>query len=368
MNNFFDGRISRRSTLKVGALGSALLLGNIRFASPAENEPWLVAWAQVGPVGDAGWTYQQDVARRELEKRLPWVKTTQVESVGPSDMQRVIEDFVAQGAKVVMIQDPTAMDVVLDVASRHLDRYFIVANGYKSAKNVGGFYGHMEEAYYLAGLIAGQMTKTNLLGFVGPFPVPTVVQAVNGFAMGVKAVNDAAKVRLVWTQNWYSPAQERQAAQSLLNIGADVLAQYADSPTVVQTAAQAGKWSVGSNSDLSRFGPKSYLTGEVWEWIGLYERLLTDLRDGKWTPETRWGDLADGTIKIGPINPAVPANVVAMVQREKEDIIAGKLAIFTGPLRDNNGTVRVPEGKSLSETERHGMSWLLDNIQGSIPT
>lgn len=362
-----DSPVSRRSLLKAGALGSVAVLAGRSFAFGQSSDSWLVAWAQVGPVGDAGWTYQQDVARRALEKRLPWVKTAQVESVGPSDMQRVIEDFVAQGAKVVMVQDPTVMDVVLEVAERHPGSYFMVANGFRTAKNVGGFYGHMEEAYYLSGRVAGKMTKSNVLGFVGPFPVPTVVQAINGFAMGVKAVNPTAKVKLVWTQSWYSPPQERQAAQSLINTGADVVAQYADSPTVVQTAEQAGKYAIGSNSDLSKFGPHAYLTGQIWDWTGLYEKLLTDLHDGKWTPSIRWGGLADGTIKLGPINAAVPADVRNSVEQAKEDIISGKLAIFTGPLKDNEGQVRVAEGKSLGESERHGMTWLLDNIQGSIP-
>ena len=187
------------------------------------EDVWKVAWAEVGPVGDAGWTYQQDVARREVEKQLSWVKTMQVENVTPSDMERVIEDFIGQGAKVVFVEEPTVMDLVIELGKKYPDRYFLVANAFKSGPNVGGFYGHMEEPYYLAGLIAGKMTKSNTIGFVGPFPVPTIIQAIDGFALGVKASNPAAKVRLVWTQNWYNPPQEREAAQSLLNVGADVL-------------------------------------------------------------------------------------------------------------------------------------------------
>lgn len=364
MANNRNSELTRRSVLKNIALGSVVLVGGPRAVLAAET--WTVAWVQVGPVGDAGWTYQQDVARRAVEKRLDWVKTMQVESVGPSDMQRVIEDFIAQGVKVVMVQDPTGMDVVLEIAAKYPDRYFMVANGYKHAKNVGGFYGHMEQPYYLAGLVAGKMTKSNSIGFVGPFPVPTVVQAINGFSMGVKTANPAAKVKLVWTQSWYSPTQERQAAQSLIDVGADVLAQYADSPTVVQTAEQAGKWSIGSNSDISRFGPKSYLTGQIWDWAGLFEKLLIDLRDGNWTPGTRWGNLADGTVKLGPLNSAIPKSVVDTVNKAKADIIAGKLAIFTGPLKSNKGEVMVPAGTSLGEADLRGMTWLLDNIEGSI--
>ena len=335
--------------------------------SAQSGEKWKVAFPQVGPVGDAGWTYQQDVARRELEKRLDWIQTMQVENVGPSDSKRVIEDFIKQGAKVIMVQDPTIMDMVLDIASEHRDRYFLVANAFKYAPNVGGFYGHMEQSYYLCGLVAGKMTKSNVVGFVGPFPVPTIIQAVNGFALGVKAANPKAKVRLVWTQNWYSPPLEKQAAQSLLNVGADVLAQYVDSPTTIQTAAAAGKWAIGSDSDTSRFAPNAYLTGQIWYWTDLYERLLKSLRAGTWKPVTVWGNLADGTVRLGPLNKAIPAKVQQGVVQAKSAIISGQLKIFTGPLSDNAGKPQVPAGKALGEQETHGMNWLMSNIVGSIP-
>jgi basic membrane protein A len=228
--------LTRRAVFYGGVgLGAGLAFKNARA-----EDVWKVAFAEVGPVGDAGWTYQQDLARRELEKQLSWVKTMQVENITPSDMQRVVEDFIGQGAKVVFVEDPTVMDLVIELGSKYPDRYFLVANAFKSAPNVGGFYGHMEEPYYLSGLVAGKMTKSNIIGFVGPFPVPTIIQAIDGFALGVKAVNPAAKIHLVWTQNWYNPPQEREAAQSLLNVGADVLGQFCDSPTVCQTAEAAG--------------------------------------------------------------------------------------------------------------------------------
>ncbi|TMI88788.1 MAG: BMP family ABC transporter substrate-binding protein [Bacillati bacterium ANGP1] len=345
-----------------------LVLGGGVPRFPAQSaEKWKVAFLQVGPVGDAGWTYQSDLARRELEKRLDWVETMQVENVGPSDSRRVIEDFIKQGAKVIMVQDPTIMDMVLDIASEHRDRYFLVANAFKYAPNVGGFYGHMEQAYYLCGLVAGKMAKSHVVGFVGSFPVPTIIQAINGFALGVKAANPNAKVRLVWTQNWYSPPQEKQAAQSLLNVGADVLAQYVDSPTTIQTAAAAGKWAIGSDSDTSRFAPDAYLTGQIWYWTDLYERLLKSLRDGTWKPVTVWGNLADGTVRLGPLNKAIPASVRQQVADAKAAIVSGRLKIFTGPLSDNTGKQQVPAGKSLGEQETHGMNWLVSNVVGSLP-
>lgn len=357
------GRRSFLSGLLAAAFVLPLAPGNSAFA----QETWKVAWIQVGPVGDAGWTYQQDLARREIDERLDWVETMQVESVGPSDMQRVIEDFVAQGAKVLVVQDPTVMDLVLDLGRKYPDRYFLVANGYKSSENVGGFYGHMEQPYYLAGLVAGKMTKSDTIGFVGPFPVPTVVQAIDGFALGVKEVNPEAKIKLVWTQSWYDPPREREAAQSLINVGADVVAQYADSPAVVQTAEAAGVWAIGSNSDLSEFGPNAYLTGQIWYWTDLYETLLTELREGTWEPGTRWGDLADGTVRLGPLHEDIPDDVVALVKESAEKIKNDELRIFTGPISDNNGQVQVPEGKALAENELHGLNWLVDNIEGSIP-
>jgi basic membrane protein A len=317
---------------------------------------------QTGPVGDAGWTYQQDRARREVEKELSWVKTMQVESVSPSDTQRVMEDLIGQGAKVLMVQDPGVMDLVLETAKKHSDRYFIVANAFKWAPNVGGFFGHLEQATYLSGLVAGQMTKSNIIGFVGAFPVPPVIQAINGFGLGIKAVNPAARIRPVWIQDWYNPPKERQAAQSLLDVGADVLGQYVDSPTVCQTAEAAGKWAVGANSDLSRFAPRAYLTGYAWQWSGLFVKILTELRNGSWKPVTQWGSLADGTVQLGPLNKAIPADLVAMVEKNKQAIIKGELNPFTGPIKDNTGKEQVPAGKALSESELRGLRWYVDNV------
>ena len=360
------GRISRRRLLdNTLALGAGLAA--LKVAPVFAEDVWKVAWAEVGPVGDAGWTYQQDVARREVEKQLSWVKTMQVENVTPSDMQRVIEDFIGQGAKVVFVEEPTVMDLVIELGKKYPDRYFLVANAFKSGPNVGGFYGHMEEPYYLAGLVAGKMTKSNVIGFVGPFPVPTIVQAIDGFALGVKASNPAAKVHLVWTQNWYNPPQEREAAQSLLNVGADVLGQFCDSPTVCQTAEAAGKWAVGSNSDLSHFAPKAYLTGHVWHWTGLFVKILSEMRNGTWKPGTQWGNLADGTVQLGPLNKAIPADVISMVEKRKDEIIKGQFRIFTGPLKDNTGKDQIAAGSSRNEAELTGLTWLADNIEGTIP-
>jgi basic membrane protein A len=366
MSNFgLRGSFTRREVF-YGSLGLGAGLAFKTNLARAEDV-WKVAFAQVGPVGDAGWTYQQDLARRELERQLSWVKTMQVESVSPSDMQRVIEDFVGQGAKVVFIEEPAVMDLVIELGSKYPDRYFLVANAYKSAPNVGGFYGHLEEAYYLCGLVAGKMTKSNIIGFVGPFPVPTIIQGIDGFALGVKAVNPAAKVHLVWTQNWYSPPQEREAAQSLLNVGADVLAEFADSPTVCQTAEAAGKWAIGAHSDLSHFAPKAYLTGHVFNWAGLFVKILTEMHNGTWKPGTQWGTLANGGVQIGPLNKAIPPDVVALVEKSKDEIIKGQLRIFSGPIKDNTGKERLAAGTSLSESELKGQKWLVDNIEGTIP-
>jgi basic membrane protein A and related proteins len=359
-----DGFTRREVFYGTLGLGAGLAFKTERARA---EDVWKVAFAQVGPVGDAGWTYQQDLARRELEQQLSWVKTMQVENVSPSDMQRVIEDFISQGAKVVFVEEPTVMDLVIDLGKKYPDRYFLVANAFKSGPNVGGFYGHLEEPYYLSGLVAGKMTKSNIIGFVGPFPVPTIIQGIDGFALGVKAVNPAAKVHLVWTQNWYSPPHEREAAQSLLNVGADVLAEFADSPTVCQTAESAGKWAVGAMSDLSHFAPKAYLTGHVFHWTGLFVKILTEMHNGTWKPGTQWGTLADGTVQLGPLNKAIPADVVSMVEKRKDEIIKGQLRIFTGPIKDNTGKEQLAAGTSRSESELKGQTWLVDNIEGTIP-
>src|SRR5579884_4179725 len=256
----------------------------------------------------------------------------------------------------------------LDVAKQHPQVTFVgIGPAVGLAPNVSDVYGRLWEGRYLTGLVAGSMTKTNIIGFVAAHPITTVVAGVNAFALGVHAVNPRAVVKVVWTGTWYDPPKEKQAAQSLLDAGADVIAQHQDSPSALLAAAEAGKWGIGSESNMQRFAPRAYLTGTTWNWGPLVARIVTEARVHRWASQDYYGGLADGVVGLGPMNPAVPASVRAKVDAARRAIEQGTLHLFSGPLRDQAGTVRVPAGHAMSLKEILGFDWLVQGVQGRSP-
>ncbi|MHB8172220.1 MAG: BMP family ABC transporter substrate-binding protein, partial [Thermincolia bacterium] len=234
----------------------------------ANEEKLKVAFIYVGPVGDAGWTYAHNEGRKQLEKELPNVETSFIESVpeSPGDAERVLTDLVNKGNKIIFATSFGYMDSVLKVAQKNPDVIFLHCSGYKTDKNMGTYFGRMYQPRYLSGMVAGKQTKSNTIGFVGAFPIPEVVWGINSFTLGVKSVNPDAKVKVVWTNTWYDPAKEKDAAKSLLDAGADVIAMHQDTPGPQQAAEEKGAFSVGYNTDMRQFAPKAVLTGPVWNW------------------------------------------------------------------------------------------------------
>lgn len=359
--------------MRRGALWLAvgLVLVSLAGAPGALGQPAAtkVAFIYVGPIGDAGWTYQWNQARLYLEKHVPGVTTAYVESVPETaDVARVENDFIAKGFSIIFATAFGYQNFTLDVAKQHPQVTFVgIGPAIGLAPNVSDVYGRLWEGRYLTGLVAGSMTKTNIIGFVAAHPITTVVAGVNAFALGVRAVNPKAVVKVVWTGTWYDPPKEKQAAQSLLDAGADVIAQHQDSPSALLAAAEAGKWGIGSESNMQRFAPRAYLTGTTWNWGPLVARIVTEARSHRWASQDYYGGLADGVVGLGPMNPAVPAPVRARVEAARRAIERGTLHIFAGPLRDQAGTVRVPAGRTMALTEILRFDWLIQGVQGKSP-
>ncbi len=328
-----------------------------------------VAFIYVGPVGDAGWTFQWDQARRYLAQHVPGVQTSYVESVPETaDVARVENDFIAKGFSVIFATAFGYQNFTIDVARRHPNVTFVgIGPAIKLAPNVSTVYGKLWEGRYLTGIVAGKMTRANVIGFVAAHPITTVVAGVNAFALGVRSVNPSAKVKVVWTGTWYDPPKEKQAAQSLLDAGADVIAQHQDTPSALLAAAEAGKWGIGSESNMQRFAPKAYLTGTTWTWGPLVEKIVKASETHAWASQDYYGNLRDGVVGLGPLNPAVPAAVRAQVAEKKRAIESGRLEIFTGPLRDQTGKVRVPAGHTMSLKEILTFDWLVEGVEGKSP-
>ncbi|MEK4517906.1 BMP family ABC transporter substrate-binding protein [Paenibacillus sp. FSL H8-0122] len=332
---------------------------------PAAKKP-TVAFVYIGPPGDGGYTYQHDQGRLYMEKELG-IKADFVENVPESaDAERIITEL-AQNHDIVFTTSFGYMDFTLNVAGKFPNVKFLHASGYKTADNMGTYFGKNYQASYLSGIAAGKMTKKNHLGYVGAFPISEVIYNLNAFTLGAQSVNPAVKVDVVWTNTWYDPATERQAAISLLDKGADVLLAYQDSPATLQAAAERGAFAGGNDSDMSKYAPDNYLTNPVWNWGPYYVKAVQSVMDGTWKSEQYSGDMADGMVELAPFGNKVPEDVKKLVEDAKAKIISGELEVFTGPISDNKGNVTVKDGQKLTLEEVLGMNWLVKGVEGTIP-
>lgn len=339
-------------------------------SQPAEKPQEInVGFIYVGPVGDAGWTYAHDLGRQYLENNLPGVKTFYVESVPEgADCEREIRRLVEEhNCKVVFTTSFGFMDGTLNVAKAYPDRVFMHCSGFKTADNMGNYFGRIEQPRYLSGMVAGKMTKSNLIGYVAAFPIPEVVRGINAFTLGVRSVNPNAKVKVVWTNTWYDPAKEKDAAKGLLAVGCDVIAQHQDTPGPQQAAEEAGKYGVGYNSDMSKFAPKAFLTAPVWNWGPYYVRVVKSVMDGTWKPEAYWGPMSDGVVGLAPFGPMVPDDVKKLVEDKKQEILSGKWDVFWGPIKDQSGKVRIAEGQKMTDQEQLSIDWFVESVEGTVP-
>jgi basic membrane protein A len=342
-------------------------------ASPAAaGEKFKVAFVYVGPIGDMGWTWAHDQGRLALEKAIPNVETVYQENVpeNAADAERVSRQFAQDGANLVETTSFGYMDPTIAVAKSFPDVQFVHISGYKTAPNVSTAFGKIEEPRYVAGLIAGKMTKNNQLGYVAAFPTPEVVRGINAFTLGVRKANPDATVKVVWTNTWYDPQKERAAAEALLAGGADVIAQHQDTAGPAQAAQDKGKYAVGYDSDMAKMAPKSVLTSPIWHWDAYYIPTVKSMMAGTWKTNQYWGGWKDGIVGLAPIGPMVPDDVKKMADDAAAKFKSGEesiFTIFTGPLLDQTGATKVEEGKAMTADELLGMQWFVQGVQGEIP-
>ena len=357
------------NTIKlVGAtLGAAVLAASASIATAAA--PVKVGFIYVGPVGDAGWTFQHDLARKQMEAALQGKVTTQfVENVPEgADSERVIRAMAQGGAKIIFATSFGYMNAVLNVAKQYPDVVFMHATGYKTAANVGVYNGRFYEGRYLNGVMAGKLTKSNIAGIVAAYPIPEVVMGINAFTLGMKSVNPKAEVRVVWTNSWFDPGKEREAALSLVAQGADMLTHDTDSTAVNQAAEDKNVKVFCYNSDEIKYGPHAQLTGTVHTWADFYIKTVNDVLANKWKSENVWGGLKPGMIKMAAISPQVPQGVADMVNKLQVDITAGKKHPFAGPVTDQDGKVRVAAGKVMGDEELEKMDYFVQGVASKMP-
>jgi len=345
-------------------------------AGQGEEEKFKVAFVYLTSAGDAGWTYAHELGRQYLQEQLDWVDAGEyVENVpeNPADAEQVITQLAEQGNKVIFTTSFGYMDPTINVAQKYPDVTFVHCSGYKTADNVGAYFGRIYQARYLSGLVAGKATESNIIGYVGAYPIPEVIRGINAFTVGVRAANPDAKVKVVFTNSWFDPTVEKQSADALLDAGADVIAQHMDSPAPQQAAEQRGKLGIGYNSDMREQAPGAVMTSPMWNWGPYYVETVKAIKEGTFDPTptagslTYWGGLKEGIVLLSDYGPMVPEETKQLVEREKERIISGEWDVFYGPVKDQSGNVKVAEGQKMSDDEMLSMDWFVEGVEGEIP-
>ena len=357
----------RRLALAAALVAAPFALG---LAGPAgaQDKKLKIGFIYVGPVGDFGWSYQHDQGRKAIEKELgARVETTFVESVPEADSERAIEQLARTGHGLVFTTSFGFMEPTLKVARRFPNVKFEHATGFKRAANVSTYAAKFHEGRYIIGQIAGRMTKSNTIGYVGAFPIPEVVAGINAYFLGAQSVNPNVKIKVVWANSWFDPAKEGDAAKALLDQGVDVLAQHTDSPAPIQAAEARGKLAFGLASDMERFAPKAQMTAIVDDWAPYYVARAKAALDGTWKSTDTWDGLKDHAVVMAPYR-NMPDDVKAMAQKTEADIRSGALNPFKCPLAKQDGSAVECKGSgALADEQVLGMNFYVKGIDDRLP-
>lgn len=383
-------------TLLSVALVFAFSLVGAQRGQYVPGTPLKAGFIYVGPIGDYGWSHAHDVARQIIERTLPWLETFYVESVPEGEVQTYIDQLIRKkGVDVVFTTSFGFMDGTVAAAERYPSTIFAHCSGFKRAPNMATYMADFYQLYYLNGLMAGALTKSGKIGYVGAYPIPELKRHINAFTIGVREVNPAATVNVRWIYQWYDPGAAKEAFEALVADGADVFAFTEDSPTIVQAAAERGLPSFGHYSPMYDFAPQYIVSGQLVHWEAIYLDFLAKVYAGVYTANNLqdidyWWLLREKAVELGakpgmPINPvyedALKAVVVTdpilgeinvydlvfkrLVQMEDPSMIFDP---FTGPIYDRKGNLRVPAGSRLSVSELTSMEWAAEGVVGPWPS
>ncbi len=376
--------VSKRSLLMLAA-ASAVLAGcgkkeeapqaaapaSAAASAPAKPEPLKIAFAYVGPVGDGGWTFAHDNARKAVEKEFgDRIVTSYVENVPEAaDAERVFRDMVGQGNKLIFGTTFGYMEPMLKVAADAKDVRFEHATGYKQAENMRTYDSRTYEGAYMAGVIAGKMTKSNTLGVVGSIPIPEVIRNINSFTLGAQSVNPKIKTKVVWVNEWFAPPKETEAAQSLINAGADVLFQNTDSSAVLKTAASNKKLAFGWDSDMSAYAPDAHLASAIINWAPYYIQSTRAALEGNWKGgSATWWGVKEGAIDLVSVSDKVPAETREQVEKIKAGLKDGSFVIWKGPILGQDGKEVVKKDEVADDKFMGGINFYVKGVEGKVPT
>jgi basic membrane protein A and related proteins len=335
--------------------------------SAGGKQDFTVGFIYVGPVGDSGWTFQHDQARKFVDSSVAGVNTIKLESVPEANVGPAIDQLVSQGAKMIFATSFGYGPGVIQKAKQHPDVLFMHATGFMRAKNVSTYFVDHTQGSYLQGILAGRLTKSNVIGYVGSFPITEIIRDVNAYALGAQSVNPEARVKVVLTSTWFDPPKEKQAAKSLIDAGADVLFGIEDSPAVLQQAAAQGKLASTWNSNMARFGPKAFLSANVLNWGKYYAQQVRAAMNGSWKSHDFWGSLKEGSLQVAPLGRSVTPAARTAFNQKLSGFKRGSFNPFVGPIRDQKGKVRLAAGKKMTFGQIVGWNWYVQGVDGKLP-
>lgn len=351
---------------KILMLAAAFLL-TASISSVAD--PLKVGFIYVGPTGDHGWTYEHDQGRIALEAALgDQIETSFVESVPEgADSERVLTQMALSGHDLIYTTSFGYMDPTINVAQKFPDVKFEHATGYKQADNVATYSARFYEGRAVIGHIAGRVTQSNVIGYIASFPIPEVIRGINSAYLHAKAVNPDVEMKIVWVFSWFDPAKEADAAQALIDQGADILMQHTDSPAAMNIAEDAGIFAFGQASDMSKFGPNAHLTAIINNWGPYYVERTNAVIDGTWTSGDTWDGIGAEMVKMGPMSDKIPAEVQQEAQALIAAIANGDYHPFTGPISRQDGSAWLNDGEIADDGTLLGMNFYVEGIEGDIP-
>jgi basic membrane protein A and related proteins len=356
--------MTRRNFVKAAAATTSLpLLGGRAFAA----DPVKVGFIYLGPIGDAGWTWAHNKGRLEMEKALGGkVVSSYVENVAEdASAVPILRDLAKQGNKLIFTTSFGYMDQTLQVAKEFPDVMFEHATGYKRDKNVSTYNSRFHEGRAVLGTIAGMMTKSNTIGYLGSYKVPEVVLGINAFTLSAQAVNPKVQVKLVMIDSWFDPAKEAAATETLANLGCDVITTHTDSPAALQVLEQKGLYGFGQGADMSKYAPHAHLTAIEDIWGPYYTARAQAVLDGKWTSTDTWWGMKEGTVKISPYNAALPKEVAAAADKIQAGWKDGSYSVFTGPIADQDGKEKVAKGARMEDKDLAVIDWYVKGVQSA---
>lgn len=347
------------------AVSSTAPAASSSASTAAAGKALKVGFIYSSPVGDAGWSDSHDMGRKYLAAHMAGVTTTAVENVAQdADVKRVMTQMLGNGTDLIFACSVGMLKTALDLGSQ-VKVPIMVASGYQTAPMVGNYMASTHEAFYLAGYVAASMSKSGKLGWVASFPFAEFIRDADAFALGARAAKPDSRVTVVWTSTFYDPTKESNAALSLIDAGCDVVAQEQDSPGVQQAAQSRGVYSISSNTDMRKFAPKAVLTGSLYTWGPYYQQVAEAVAGGSWKPDSVFLGIKEGVVDIAPYGDSVPADLRSKTDALKSQIRDGSLPIFKGPIKDQSGKVRIPDGQVWTAKDTSKFDFLLDNMVGS---